>query len=49
MFDLITDASAGPDAKTLADWEWMEFGDYVQPRWEPQGDGTYELQLMVRG
>lgn len=46
-FDL--DDSRGPDApwRTSADWEWMKFADYVKPRWVPQGDGTYELHLLV--
>lgn len=48
VFTLVTDPHAGPNAKTLEDWEWLEFGDYVNTRWEPQGDGTYELQYLVR-
>ncbi|KAF9000302.1 hypothetical protein BDQ17DRAFT_1427302 [Cyathus striatus] len=28
-------------------WEWLEFGDFVNMRWEPQGDGTYEGQCLT--
>ena len=30
------------------DWSWMAFSPRVKPRWEPQGDGTYELHFLVR-
>ena len=46
IFD-IDEASDAPTAKTRADWEWMAFTERVQPRWDPQGDGTYELQYVV--
>ena len=47
VFD--ADDSHGPDApvKTSADWAWFSFCSRVKPRWIPQGDGTYELQLLV--
>lgn len=48
VFD--TDDSQGPDApvKTSQDWAWMTFPqDRVICRWDPQGDGTYELQFIV--
>lgn len=32
--------------KTPDDWAWMAFPDFV--RWDPQGDGSYELQFLVR-
>lgn len=35
-------------SKTRADWEWMQLPKECSPRWAPQGDGTYELQLLVR-
>ena len=43
------DQSLPPDApvKTKWDWEWLEMSDRVKPRWIPQGDGTYELHLLV--
>lgn len=46
-FDL--DDSKGPDApwRTSADWEYCKFAEYTKPRWVPQGDGTYELHLLV--
>lgn len=31
-----------------ADWEWMTLPDMVKQRWVDQGDGTYELQFLVR-
>lgn len=37
-----------PIGKTRADWEWMQLPKECKPRWVPQGDGTYELQLLVR-
>ena len=48
---LDTDDSQGPDSpmKTSADWAWMQFDESrVRCRWIPQGDGTYELQFLVR-
>lgn len=33
--------------KTSADWDWLTFPDYLERRWIPQGDGTFELQLLV--
>ncbi|KAF7794887.1 hypothetical protein EIP86_006030 [Pleurotus ostreatoroseus] len=43
------DDSQGVNApvKTSADWAWFSFCDRVNPRWVPQGDGTYELQLLT--
>jgi hypothetical protein len=36
------------DIRTPEDWEYLQFRtDYVHPRMIPQGDGTYELQLLV--
>ncbi|KAH9475986.1 putative NRPS-like protein biosynthetic cluster [Psilocybe cubensis] len=29
------------------EWDYMEFADSVKIRWDPQGDGTYELQLLT--
>ncbi|KAF9223056.1 putative nonribosomal peptide synthetase [Gyrodon lividus] len=29
------------------DWLWMRFADHVKIRWEPQGDGTYECQVLT--
>ncbi|KAJ7827451.1 hypothetical protein B0H13DRAFT_2241007 [Mycena leptocephala] len=28
------------------EWEWYRFADQVRVRWVPQGDGTFECQLM---
>lgn len=30
------------------DWEWITMDDRVKIRWDPQGDGTYECQFLVR-
>lgn len=39
------------DVRTPQDWEWIQFlgRDELHTRMVPQGDGTYELQLLVRG
>ena len=29
------------------DWMWMRFSEAQKVRWEPQGDDTYELQILV--
>ncbi|KAF9223046.1 acetyl-CoA synthetase-like protein [Gyrodon lividus] len=29
------------------DWLWMRFADNVKIRWAPQGDGTYECQVLT--
>lgn len=44
------DESLPPDTlvKTKWDWEWMAFKDSMKLRWIPQGDGTFELHLLVR-
>jgi hypothetical protein len=38
------------DKKDIADgdWGWMRFGDDIEVRWAPQGDDTYECQVLVR-
>lgn len=30
------------------DWEYIFFSQFVKTRWIDQGDGTYELQFLVR-
>ncbi|GJE99007.1 acetyl-CoA synthetase-like protein [Phanerochaete sordida] len=48
MFD--ADTSLGPDApvKTRWDWAWVQFpDDRLKIRWDPQGDGSYELQFLT--
>lgn len=35
-------------AKDLKDWAYVEFSDRAKLRWEDQGDGTYECQILVR-
>ena len=29
------------------DWEWISFASHVDIRWDPQGDGSFELQILV--
>ena len=29
------------------DWMWLHFPDDLTIRWVPQGDDTYELQILV--
>lgn len=43
------DPSLPPEApvKTKWDWEWLELSDRMHPRWIAQGDGSYELHLLV--
>ena len=37
-----------PYQKTREDWSWMGFSEErLKIRWVPQGDGTYELHLLV--
>lgn len=33
--------------RSAMEWEWVQINDRFNPRWEPQGDGTYELHLLV--
>ncbi|KAG6885392.1 putative NRPS-like protein biosynthetic cluster [Termitomyces sp. T159_Od127] len=35
-----------PADKDPKDWEYMQFNDHMNTRWAPQGDGTFELQLL---
>ncbi|KAF5384130.1 hypothetical protein D9615_003351 [Tricholomella constricta] len=29
------------------EWQYVQFHDRVRPRWQPQGDGTFELQFLA--
>ena len=46
--DDLTATEPNPSGKTRDDWEWMQLPSQCSPRWVPEGDGTYELQLLVR-
>lgn len=35
------------EGRDPADWEYLNFASSVKPRWVDQGDGTYELHLLV--
>lgn len=43
-------AQAFPRKQDLldGDWDWVRFNPNVTPRWVPQGDGLFELQMLVR-
>ena len=45
-FGPITHAFRRPSEEHF--WEWLRFGPSQNIRWVPQGDGTYECQLLVR-
>lgn len=30
------------------EWAWLQFSSRANVRWEPQGDGTFECQFLVR-
>lgn len=45
-FGINTTFLPSPD-KDPKDWEYMQLNDQMNPRWVPQGDGTFELQLLV--
>lgn len=47
IFDIAESEKPAPSAKTREDWEWMAFTERVKCRWDPQGDGTYELHYLV--
>lgn len=34
--------------RTPDDWNYLSFSDLAKPRWVHQGDGTFELQFLVR-
>ncbi|KAJ3555784.1 hypothetical protein NM688_g2384 [Phlebia brevispora] len=36
-----------PAAKTLAEWEYIQFSDLTKPLWDPQNDGTFELKFQT--
>ncbi|TFK74185.1 putative aminoadipate reductase [Pluteus cervinus] len=35
------------DPSTEDGWEWFEFNEKVPIRWVPQGDGTFEMQVLT--
>lgn len=47
-FDGFEADPSDPNARTLEDWQWQRISPLTIPRWVPQGDGTYELQFLVR-
>ncbi|KAH7928011.1 putative aminoadipate reductase [Leucogyrophana mollusca] len=44
-FGAITHAIRQPDE--WKEWQWSRFSDKSNLRWVPQGDGTYELQVLT--
>ncbi len=47
-YDICDDACADTSARSAAEWCWLSFPKNVEHRWLPEGDGTYELQILVR-
>ncbi|KAJ7487932.1 hypothetical protein FB451DRAFT_1225962 [Mycena latifolia] len=35
-----------PYKEDVGEWEWFRFSDKVKLRWVPQGDGTFECQVL---
>ena len=47
-FSVYDNIQGGSDMeKAPEDWEWITVDRRCKPRWVDQGDGTYELQLLV--
>ncbi|KAI9458226.1 acetyl-CoA synthetase-like protein [Boletus coccyginus] len=40
-------SSRGRGETADGEWMWMRFSEDVQVRWMPQGDGTYECQVLT--
>ena len=36
---------SNPPVKTLQEWEYLQFSDITKPAFDPQDDGTFELQF----
>ncbi|KAJ7604467.1 hypothetical protein FB45DRAFT_1070376 [Roridomyces roridus] len=36
-----------PYEDDLKEWAWFRISDHVKVRWEPQGDGTFESQILA--
>ncbi|KAH9475908.1 putative NRPS-like protein biosynthetic cluster [Psilocybe cubensis] len=36
----------GRRKEDVKEWDYLEFAESVKVRWEPQGDGTYDLQFL---
>ncbi|THG99107.1 hypothetical protein EW026_g3199 [Hermanssonia centrifuga] len=41
------DGAQDSEIKPDADWSWLRFSKKPNLRWVPQGDGTYELQILT--
>lgn len=48
VMDLDFTSNSRWDTKRPEDWAWMQLDERVKPRWIDQGDGTFELQVLVR-
>ena len=44
----VVDKPEDPQQKTKDDWQYVEIEDMIKHRWVPEGDGQYELQILVR-
>ncbi|KAJ7636417.1 hypothetical protein FB45DRAFT_1138067 [Roridomyces roridus] len=40
-------ASLSPRKEDRKDWEWFRISERVKVRWAPQGDGTFECQVIA--
>ena len=47
IMDVDYSPNAKPQARKPEDWAYLQFDERIKPRWVDQGDGTYELQLLV--
>jgi hypothetical protein len=46
-FPFYPDKPNEEDDRTPLDWQWLKFSPRYKVRWVPQGDGSYECQIMV--
>ncbi|EPQ57812.1 acetyl-CoA synthetase-like protein [Gloeophyllum trabeum ATCC 11539] len=47
MFDIDPENKAPHVLKNPKDWAWMRLSERMKMRWIDQGDGTYELHMLV--
>jgi hypothetical protein len=45
-FGIITRIHSALKRKIPEEWSWIELYPNVNPKWRPEGDGTFELQLL---
>lgn len=48
ILDIDNNPETAAIKKTKDDWQYIEIeSDMIKHRWVPEGDGTYELQIIV--